>query len=86
MVQQRVILKEFKNWQRGKIMAKKKLEFEEYINQLEKIVERLESEEETLESSILLYDEGMKISSLCAEMLDSAQQKLTVIESKARKE
>ena len=67
-------------------MAKKKLEFEEYINQLEKIVERLESEEETLESSILLYEDGMKISNLCADMLSSAQQKLTVIESKARKE
>ena len=67
-------------------MAKKKLEFEGYINQLEKIVERLESEEETLESSILLYEDGMKISNLCADMLSSAQQKLTVIESKARKE
>ena len=39
-------------------MAKKKLTFEESLESLEKIIAKLEGGEETLESTLKLYEEG----------------------------
>ncbi len=54
-----------------------KLKFEEAMARLQEIVNRLESGEESLESSIKLFEEGAKLSSLCYETLDKAEQKIT---------
>lgn len=51
------------------------------MQRLEDIVSKLESGEETLENSLELYEEGMQISKYCKEMLDSAVQKVTIIEN-----
>lgn len=61
-------------------MAKKKLTFEESLESLEKIIAKLEGGEETLESTLKLYAEGMEIGKKCQEMLDSAKQKVIVCE------
>ena len=60
-------------------MAKRKLDFEESIERLEKIVDILESGEEGLEKTILLYQEGNEIVDKCEKELETAKLKLTVI-------
>lgn len=61
-------------------MPKSKEQFEDYLKKLEETVERLESEDVTLEESVKLFEEGLKISKNCEKMLDSAKQKITVLE------
>lgn len=54
-----------------------KLKFEEAIARLQEIVSKLESGEESLESSMKLFEEGAKLSALCYETLNKAEQKIT---------
>ncbi|MBQ2672143.1 MAG: exodeoxyribonuclease VII small subunit [Clostridia bacterium] len=63
-------------------MRKTKNDFETNLKTLEEIVEKLESGEETLENSLVLYEKGMDISNVCKEMLEKAEQKITVIDAK----
>lgn len=63
-------------------MRKTKNDFETNLKTLEEIVEKLESGEETLENSLALYEKGMEISNVCKEMLEKAEQKITVIDAK----
>lgn len=58
-----------------------KSNFESLMAKLEKIVTKLESGEESLEDSLKLYEQGMEISLNCKEILDSAVQKITIIEN-----
>ena len=54
----------------------KKSNFEENITALESIVARLESGECSLEESIALFEEGMKLSAGCTKQLETAKQKI----------
>jgi len=56
--------------------------FEEALTQLEAIVEKLDDEEITLEESVKLYEEGLKLSKICSETLESAELKIEEIEKK----
>lgn len=60
--------------------AKSKQSFEEAMDRLKEIVERLESGEEPLESSMKLFEEGAKLSAQCYDTLDKAEQKITELE------
>lgn len=51
--------------------------YEKAIDRLEEIVNLLEKNEATLEESIKLFEEGVKLTSLCSEKLKSAEQKIT---------
>jgi len=51
---------------------KERLSFEEALRKLESIVEKLEDPEVTLDESIRLYEEGMKLSKYCSETLEDA--------------
>lgn len=62
-------------------MRKSKLSFESSMHELEEIVDKLESGKESLENSLKLYERGTEISAYCQEILDSAKQKMTVIEN-----
>lgn len=62
-------------------MRKGKLSFESSMQELEEIVDKLESGEESLENSLKLYERGTEISNYCQEVLDNAKQKMTVIEN-----
>jgi len=55
------------------------LSFETALEKLETIVKLLEEEDLPLEKSISYYEEGMKLTKLCDEMLKEAQNKLTYI-------
>lgn len=50
--------------------------FEEALNKLESIVEELENEEITLEDSVKLYEEGVKMSRFCTEILEQAELRI----------
>ena len=54
----------------------KGITFEQAITRLEEIAELLESEDITLDDSVKLYEEGMKMAKLCSDKLKSARQKI----------
>ncbi len=56
-----------------------KLTFEESLKRLEEIVHALESGDTPLEQSISLFEEGVKLSGHCNKLLESAEQKVTVL-------
>jgi exodeoxyribonuclease VII small subunit len=62
----------------GKILMaeKERLSFEEALKKLESIVEQLEDEEITLEDSVKLYEEGVKMSTFCTEILEQAELRI----------
>ncbi len=59
--------------------AKPVMNFEAALARLEEIVRRLESGDVGLEESIKIYEEGMKLKSLCAQKLSEAQQRVEKI-------
>ncbi|MBW1666889.1 MAG: exodeoxyribonuclease VII small subunit [Deltaproteobacteria bacterium] len=58
-------------------MAEKK--FEEAMGRLEEIVEKLESGDLSLEDSLKMFEEGMKLIRFCSEKLEEAEQKVTML-------
>ena len=55
------------------------LTFEESLKRLEEIVHALENGDTPLEESISLFEEGVKLSGYCNKLLESAEQKVTVL-------
>jgi exodeoxyribonuclease VII small subunit len=62
---------------------KKNLGFEEVFKKLEDIVTQLESGQATLEKSLELFEEGIKLSEICRTKLDNADQKIKELIKKA---
>ena len=60
---------------------KNELTFEEALTKLEKIVRELESGEASLDKSVKLFEEGVKLSALCSKYLKEAQQKVEILTS-----
>jgi len=54
----------------------KNIPFEDYLSKLESIVKKLEDGELSLDESVKLYEEGMGISKICLEKLDSTKKKI----------
>lgn len=67
--------------QKGKSLQK--LNFEEAMEKLEKIVELLESGELSLEDSVKSFEEGIELSKLCKKKLESAENRVKKIVEKA---
>ncbi|MGB1198928.1 MAG: exodeoxyribonuclease VII small subunit [Thalassotalea sp.] len=66
-------------------MARKKLEnlsFEESLNELEHIVQNLESGELNLEDAMSLFERGLNLSHVSQEKLQSAEQKIQMLITK----
>lgn len=59
---------------------KERPSFEEALEKLEAIVEKLNDEEITLEKSVELYEEGLKLSKICSETLENAALKIEQID------
>jgi exodeoxyribonuclease VII small subunit len=53
--------------------------FEKAVEKLEKIVEFLESGEASLDEALKKYEEGVKISRLCAQKLSEAEKKIEML-------
>jgi exodeoxyribonuclease VII small subunit len=63
-----------------KIMAKKDEEnFEELMNELEDITNKLENEKLPLEDSVKLFEKGIEISKKCNEKLENAEKRITIL-------
>lgn len=59
---------------------KERPSFEEALEKLEAIVEKLNDEEITLEKSVELYEEGLRLSKICSETLENAALKIEQID------
>ncbi|MBU5265311.1 exodeoxyribonuclease VII small subunit [Virgibacillus proomii] len=57
----------------------KELSFEEAMQELEEIVEKLETGDVPLEKAINYYQDGMKLSKLCNDKLNQVEDKMTKI-------
>jgi len=57
----------------------KELNFEESLEKLEEIVERLEGGDLDLDGSLKLYEEGVRLSQACAKRLEHAQKRIEVL-------
>ena len=53
--------------------------FEDCLKRLEEIVERLERGDLSLEESLALFEEGMKLSNSCRGELDQAEGKIEIL-------
>lgn len=56
--------------------------FENKINELEKIVGELEKGDLNLDESVSKFEEGIKISKQCNEILEKAEKKITILLNK----
>lgn len=59
---------------------KKDIKFEEALEKLAEINEKLESNEISLEDSVKLFKEGLELSKLCQKKLDEAKLEIEKIE------
>lgn len=56
-----------------------KISFEEALNELEKIAEKLERGQLSLEDAIKAYERGMELKKICADRLKEAEGKIEVL-------
>jgi exodeoxyribonuclease VII small subunit len=61
--------------------SKEKLSFETALVELEQIVEKMEDDETTLESSLSFYKRGVELLQFCQKELEGAQREVSVLEA-----
>ena len=54
-------------------------DFERTLTELEKVVERLEQGDLSLEESVKLFEEGVKLSASCKQELEAAEGKVQIL-------
>ncbi len=59
-------------------------DFEKSFQQLEKIVQRLETEELPLDESLQLFEEGIRLSRFCNQKLEEVEKKIELILADAK--
>ena len=59
------------------------LSFEQALDQLTQLVEKLESGQLSLEDSVAAFETGVKLSRRCEALLDSAEQRLQILNDAA---
>jgi exodeoxyribonuclease VII small subunit len=55
------------------------LTFEDALNKLEELVRTLEQGELTLNKSLTIFEEGMKLAKFCNKKLEQAEQKIEIL-------
>ena len=65
--------------------AAEKIQLEEYLQQLEGIVEKMESSATTLDESLELYKDGVELAVKLAERLKTAEGEVAVLMEKSGK-
>ena len=56
-----------------------KISFEENMKKLEEIATELEKGDLDLDTSVSKFEQGMKLSKECSEMLEKAEKKITML-------
>ncbi len=64
-------------------MAKKTMTFETAMERLEEILHALESGSESLDTTLALYEEGIKLIRACTETLEHAEQSVKILQLQA---
>jgi exodeoxyribonuclease VII small subunit len=64
--------------------ARRASDFDKSFQQLEKIVQRLESEELPLDDSLQLFEEGIRLSRFCHQRLEEVEKKIELILADAK--
>lgn len=57
------------------------MDFEKKLNRLEEIVQKMEKGELSLEESLTLFEEGVKLSRECHSRLEEAESKVKILMS-----
>ena len=65
--------------QKGMSLKMKENSFEKNMEELENIVKELEEGNLDLDESVKKFEDGMKISKKCNEMLENAEKKITMV-------
>ena len=60
-------------------MSKEDINFEKAMEELEKIANELEKGDLDLDTSVSKFEEGMKLSKKCSEILENAEKKITIL-------
>lgn len=60
-------------------MKEENLNFEDAMKKLEEIANELEKNDLDLDTSVLKFEEGMKISKQCNKMLEEAEKRISVL-------
>ncbi len=58
-------------------MAQNNIDFEKSLSELEKIIQKLEKGECSLEESITLFEQGIKYTDECRSALENAKNRIT---------
>lgn len=58
---------------------KEDINFEDAMKKLEEIANELERNDLDLDTSVLKFEEGMKLSKQCSKMLEEAEKKISVL-------
>ncbi len=61
------------------MIEKKEVNFEENMQELEKIVQELEKGDLNLDDSIKKFEEGMNLSKSISDYLEEAEKKITIL-------
>lgn len=62
-----------------KATTKTNVDFEQSLLELEKLVEKLENSEITLEQSLAAFEQGVKLTRVCQQALTKAEQKVQIL-------
>jgi len=57
----------------------KEPKFEDQLKRLEEIVDHLESQDASLDDSLTLFEEGVKLARTCQARLDDTQKKIEIL-------
>lgn len=60
-------------------MSKEKINFEDAMKELEEIANKLEKNDLDLDKSVEIFEEGMKLSKKCSEILENAEKRITIL-------
>lgn len=63
--------------------TKKEMSLEEAMARLEEIAKELEGDKLSLDSSVKLYEEGVKLVARCAKELEDAKRKIKILQQGA---
>lgn len=63
--------------------TKKEMSLEEAMARLEEIAKELEGDKLSLDSSVKLYEEGVKLMARCAKELEDAKRKIKILQQGA---
>ncbi len=59
----------------------KKIKFETALAELETVIEKLEDSDTSLDEALKLYEKGISLIRICNERLESAEQKIKILQS-----